>query len=129
MEKKVDGGGLRFNTGKIDLTLCPTSAVAAIAYTLMKNSADYGGKYPNNNWRRGMSFTKVIACLQRHLEDYKNGIEVDPTDGVPTMWKVLTNAAFLTEYSFTCPELDDRYKGKTANLHDFPEFKPNKEEL
>ena len=128
MSKKVDGGGLRFNKGKIDLDQCPTSLIAAVAYNLMKNSEKYGGKYPNNNWRRGMPTSVVLNCLQRHLEDYKNGIDVDPTDGVPTMWKVATNAAFLIEYSFTCPELDDRFKGKCATLHDFPDFETAEKE-
>lgn len=128
MGKKVDGGGLRFNGGKIDLDQCPTSLIAAVAYNLMKNSNKYGGKYPDANWRKGMSHLSVLNCLQRHLEDYKNGIDIDPTDGVPTLWKVATNVAFLIEYSFTCPELDDRYKGKTASIHDFPEFKPVEKE-
>jgi hypothetical protein len=87
-------GGLRHNKGKISLSYCPTSVVAAISTTLMKNSQEFNGKYPNNNWRLGMNWSIVIDCLQRHLEDFKNGIDVDPEDGIPTMWKVATNAAF-----------------------------------
>ena len=117
-----DEKGLRFNKGKIELSQCPTSLVAAVAFNLMRNSTKYGGKYPDNNWRKGMSWTTVVNCLQRHLEDFKNGVDIDPEDGIPTMWKVATNAAFLIEYAQTCPELDDRYKGKQVSLHDFPKF-------
>lgn len=117
-------GGLRLNKGKINLSLCPVSATAAIASTLMKNSESYGGKYPNNNWRKGMNWSIVIDCLERHLACFKAGEDVDPEDGIPHLWKILTNAAFLVEYSKTCPELDDRYKEVTFKLTDFPLIAP-----
>lgn len=121
MEK---GKGLRFNKGKINLSYCPTSAIAAIASTLQTNSEESGGKYPRDNWRKGMSWTVVINCLMRHLEDFRNGVDIDPEDGIPTIWKVATNAAFLVEYTKTCPELDDRFKEAQFALRDFPEIKP-----
>lgn len=119
-----NGKGLRFNKGKINLSYCPTSVVAAIASTLQVNSVDFGGKYPMDNWRKGMKWSIVIDCLERHLADFKNGVDIDPEDGIPTIWKVATNAAFLIEYSKTCPELDDRYKGEQFKLRDFPEIVP-----
>lgn len=121
-------GGLRFNKGKIKLSLCPTSTIAAVASTLQTNSESNNGKYPDNNWRKGMKWSIVIDCLQRHLEDFKNGEDVDEEDGIPTIWKVLTNAAFLVEYSQTCPELDDRFSDEQFKLRDFPKIAPLKVE-
>ncbi|WP_354665550.1 dATP/dGTP diphosphohydrolase domain-containing protein, partial [Escherichia coli] len=58
-----DGGMLRFNSGKLRMSLVPASlgryTAAALGYGAIKYSA--------NNWRRGGSWTSGYESLQRHL--------------------------------------------------------------
>jgi len=65
----------------------------------------------DNNWRNGMSWTKgALGSLKRHLSDWENGLDFDPEDGQLLMAKIATNALFLTEWSKTYPQGDDRWK-------------------
>jgi hypothetical protein len=102
----VDGGGLRHNEGKIPVQLVPTSAITGIAKVLEAGML----KYPKDNWRRGMAWTTVYASLMRHLLKWMDGEDIDSETKCKHLDHVLCNAAFLAEYSETCPELDDRYK-------------------
>jgi len=109
-KNRTDGGGLRFNNGKIDLTQCPETIIYAIAATFMKNSDKHGGKYPNFNWRRGMDHSKPMACLMRHMMSYQAGEDLDPESGLPHLWHAACNLAMLIEFQYSCPQLDDRFK-------------------
>lgn len=109
MSKKVskDGGGLRFNSKKIEVTQCPRSVIYAIASVLMANSQKYGGKYPDRNWERGMAFSTVMNSMQRHLDLRLCGEVYDKESGFPHTWHMATNAAFLVEYELMFEEGDD----------------------
>lgn len=105
--KPVMGGGLRYNTGKAEIHQVPTSLTFAVAKTLA-----YGQqKYAKANWRKGMSWMVVYDCVQRHMMKWLDGELVDEESGLPHLYHVATNVAFLIEYAETCPELDDRQKG------------------
>jgi hypothetical protein len=112
--------GLRFNDGKIELTQCPEAAIYAIASVLMANSEKHGGKYPDQNWRKGMDWSKVINCALRHLYKFNGGEDLDSESGKPHLWHALCNLAMLAEYQFTHPEKDDRYKNNV--LKDMIDF-------
>ena len=103
---RVDGGGLRHNTGKLPVDLVPPSAIFGMAKVLEAGAK----KYEARNWERGMKWTTVYASLMRHLLKWMNGEDVDPESGCSHMEHVLCNAAFLVEYEKTCPHLDDRHK-------------------
>lgn len=103
---KVDGGGLRYNEGKPPLELIPPEPLWAMAGGLQ-----YGaGKYAPRNWERGMAWSKPYACLMRHLLKWWEGKEIDEESGLPHLWHVLINAAFLTTYSMRQIGEDDRPK-------------------
>ena len=102
----VDGGGKRFNTGKLPIELVPTSSIYAIADALQ-----YGAtKYEANNWRRGMKWSVPYACAMRHLMKWFEGEDRDEESGREHLSHVMANVAMLVEYSNTCKELDDRVK-------------------
>ena len=110
-EKPKIGGGLRYNTGKAELHQVPTSLNMAVAKTLM-----YGAqKYDKGNFRKGMSWTTVYDCLQRHMMKWLDGEEVDEESKLPHLYHAACNIAFLIEYAETCPELDDRIKNMRIN--------------
>lgn len=118
------GGGLRYNTGKAELHQVPTSLKYAVAKTLM-----YGAqKYEKGNWRKGMNWTTVSDCLERHMACWLDGEEVDEESGLPHLYHAACNIAFLIEYAQTCPELDDRFKAapihQKADSFDKISYKP-----
>lgn len=127
-QDKVDGGGLRFNTGKLDLNYCPLSAKFAIAAVFSANSQVNGGKYPDNNWRRGQKWSVPLSSFARHCEDFLSGEDLDIHSGLPHIWHMLANLSMLTEYSVTFPEGDDRLSTqniKTAKMADLLEHYSN----
>lgn len=104
----INGEGLRHNSGKLPVHLVPPSAIFAMAEVLAAGAK----KYPENNWRLGMSWNTVYASLMRHLLKWMGGEDIDDESGKPHTYHILTNAAFLVEYEKTCPQLDDRYEKK-----------------
>lgn len=111
-ENKVDGKGERKDDGKLPLDLVPVSTNTSLAKVLQVGAK----KYARNNWRRGMSWSKVIACMERHLLKLKAGEDFDDESGLKHIEHVLANAAFLNEYYLTCPELDDRFKNSPEDI-------------
>ncbi len=96
--------GLRFNQGKLRLDLVPQSAIDGIAQVL-----DFGAKkYEENNWRKGMAWSKITSSLKRHLAAIERGEDFDQESGLHHIDHVLTNAAFLKEYYKIYPQGDDR---------------------
>jgi len=116
----VDGGGKRLNEGKVPLDMVPTSMLYAVARVM-----EYGAqKYEKDNWRRGMKWSVPYACAMRHLLKWFEGEEKDEESGENHLHHVMCNIAMLIEYSGTCPELDDRYKGKTRGYASFAKKNP-----
>jgi dATP/dGTP diphosphohydrolase len=97
--------GFKMDKGKPRNDLFPVSAEDAISEVLT-----YGVNkgYPERNWEDGMKWSRVYAALRRHLNRWWRGETIDPESGFNHIKHVLTNAAFLVEYSETHPELDDR---------------------
>ncbi len=102
----VDGGGLRYDAGKLRMDLVPMSTLRSLARVLGKGAE----KYAPNNWRRGMEYSKVVACLLRHLSQWVDGEDIDQESGLNHLDHIMANAAFLVEYNDYYPEGDDRFK-------------------
>ena len=96
--------GLRFNQGKLRYDLLTVKAIRDTVKVLTKGAE----KYADHNWEKGMAWSTPLASLERHLADWKAGVDIDPDDGLSTIAKVATNALFLTEYSHTYQQGDDR---------------------
>lgn len=101
MEK---GNGLRYNDGKNRVDLLPEFAVNQMAKVLTKGAE----KYAENNWRKGMKWSNVMASLKRHTMAIERGEDYDKETGLLHAAHVMTNAAFLTEYYKIYPQGDDR---------------------
>lgn len=63
-----------------------------------------------HNWRKGHDYSRITNSLQRHLNAFQAGEEVDPESGLPHVDHILCNALFLSGAVREHPELDDRYK-------------------
>jgi len=112
---KADGGGKRLNTGKVPLSMVPSSTLYAIARVFEAGAK----KYEKNNWRRGMKHSIPYECAMRHLLKYAEGEDRDAETGELHLSHCLTNLAMLVEYQTTCPELDDRYTGAKSTYKEF----------
>lgn len=104
---------LRFNTNKIDMTLMPEEVKAAFSTVTMRNSQKYGGKYPDKNYLKGAPQSQYMECLSRHFSQHMSGEKIDPTDGLPHLWKMLWNVSMAVKMSVSRPDLDDIPESKT----------------
>ena len=107
---KKDHEGQRHNSDKVDTTQCPVELIVAVSRVLCKNSKRYGGKYDDRNWEKGMSWSTVVASMERHLVKLKSGELYDEDDGEPHVAKIATNAAFLLRYMDAYKEGNDLNK-------------------
>ena len=82
--------GLKYDDGKPMLDLIPPDAVMAIGHVMTYGAQKYGP----NNWQ-GVESSRYVAELLRHLMAYHAGERRDPESGMPHLWHVATNAAFL----------------------------------
>ena len=108
LEKYVKKSALRYNEGKTRYDLVPTFAHEQLAKTLTVGADKYG----DQNWRKGMSWSSVIASLERHLAAIKRGEDYDLESGLLHSAHVMCNAAFLTEYYKIHPQGDDRVQNR-----------------
>ena len=98
--------GLRYNSDKLRYDLIPPLANRECA----KVWTQALGKYPENNWEKGMPWTEVIASAMRHLEAIRLGEDIDIESGLLHAAHLQANAAMLTEYYFTKQDFDNRKK-------------------
>jgi len=90
---KVVGEFLKFDTHKPRMSLVPTSLVRGVAAVMT-----YGAKkYKTNNWRKVDNLERYINALERHIADWKDGIDNDPESGLHHLEHAACNIAFLLE--------------------------------
>lgn len=100
----VDGGGMRSNSGKVPISLCPNSTIYAISKVM-----EFGShKYEPNNWRRGMKWSIPYDCAMRHLTTWFDGDTLDSESKLNHLYHVAANIAMLIEYEKTFADGDDR---------------------
>lgn len=98
------GEAKRFDSGKNRLDLVPPSLMEEVGKILTFGTAKYG----DSNWKKGMSWSKCIASLKRHLLEFEKGVDKDSESGELHISHILCNAAFLLEYYKIAPQFDDR---------------------
>lgn len=81
------------DSGKIRPTLVPASLVFAVAAVRGYGTQKYGDP---ENWRK-VEPDRYEDALYRHWLAYLNGEEKDQESGLPHLWHLATNAAFLIE--------------------------------
>lgn len=128
LSKKPDGledisqvkEGVRYNKGKIRYDLLEPFAIEELAKVFTAGSK----KYEDNNWLKGMNWSKMRASLGRHLAAYDKGedFDFDPTckdclagncmnhTGLYHIAQVAWNALGILSYYKHFPQGDDRFK-------------------
>lgn len=99
--------GAKHDEGKPDYSLIPVYALEQMAKVLTFGKE----KYSRDNWRKGVKYSRGIAAIERHLASYKSREDIDPESSVEHLAHIMCSCAFLMEFKFTRPELDDRPLG------------------
>jgi 5'(3')-deoxyribonucleotidase len=106
----------RYNSGKIRYELISSIGLERLAEVYTKGADKYTirdneGKIIDDgadNWRNGQPWMGVIASVQRHIEAWKKGEDIDPDLGT----RHLANAAWglftLLDFEKTFPQGDNR---------------------
>lgn len=102
----VDELGMRFNEGKLRLTLLDPIALEGLTRVL-----EFGAKkYATHNWRKGLPYTEVMDSMMRHMFAMLKGEDIDPDSGLPHIDHIGCNWMFLSNYMAEMrDELDDRH--------------------
>ncbi len=103
----VQETGLRYNQGKLRYDLVPAYAMEQVAKVFTKGAE----KYEDHNWRKGMSWSTVIASMKRHIAAIEAGEDYDKELKVYHSACIAVNSLFLTEYYKIYPQGDDRENG------------------
>lgn len=104
----------RLGALKPDLSLVPPAATVYAAIAL-KEGADKYGAY---NWRdKKVRATVYHAALHRHMGQWLDGEDVDPTSGTRHLSNAIACLCILIDAEVTGNLIDDRpTKGGVANL-------------
>lgn len=110
---KDSGKKIKFKTGavrnsqteKLRYDLIPTHALKRIAGLYMRGASIYGER----NWEKGLTFSNLVASLERHLNQFKQG-DKDEDHLAACAWNVLALLHF-------------QEVGREEELNDLPKYK------
>lgn len=92
-------------TNKLPVNLWPASATAFGCIGLANGAFKYG----RSNWRNtGVRASVYVDAVKRHLDDWYEGNESDPQDGVHNLSGALASLAILVDAICTGKLVDDR---------------------
>lgn len=114
-KKQRETTGLRYNEDKPRLSLVSPWALEGLAAVLTYGEKKYTTETQSgaHNWRKGLSWMETIDSLERHLIDFKKGIDTDDGpkgSGLPHIDLLACNAMFLSEFQKLGRGTDDRWK-------------------
>ena len=93
MDVCVNKQDAKADNGKLCPTLVPPSLVVAVAKVRMFGTAKYGS---SENWRQ-VEPQRYRDALYRHFLAYLGGEKNDQESGLPHLWHMACNIAFLIE--------------------------------
>lgn len=106
ISKKQEVAGVKFDAGKPRMDLLDSVALEGLAAVLTFGA----NKYAANNWRGGLSYSRLIAALLRHTFAILRGERTDPESGLPHINHVGCCWMFLSNMMATRPDMDDLWK-------------------
>lgn len=86
--------------------LIPVEALRTMAQLYGKGAA----KYSEHNWRKGYEWSKSYAALQRHVNQFWGGEDIDDEMQLPHLAGVVFHAFTLMTFMQEQPGFDDRFK-------------------
>ena len=101
----------RHDSDKLQWHLVPMQFLEGMVRVLMFGAH----KYSPHNWRKGFPTSRITNSMQRHLNAYMAGEDIDPESGLSHLDHILCNALFLKGNSVEHPDMDDRYKKENGS--------------
>jgi hypothetical protein len=98
--------GLKFDKEKTRLELLSPFAMEQVGKVLTFGAK----KYADRNWEQGISWSRIIGAILRHVIAYMRGETLDPETGLSHAAHIMCEAMFLLHFEQTKPEFDDRPK-------------------
>lgn len=103
--------GVKHDSEKPDMSLLSSIAIVKVADVMTFGKR----KYSANNWRGGISYTRLLAAALRHIFSYLGGESKDPETGKSHLAHASCCLMMLLEFEETRPDLDDRFKNEKAD--------------
>ncbi len=103
--------GIKFDGDKPRMDLLDPWALEGLAQVLTFGAK----KYAAHNWRNGISYSRLVAALSRHLSAMQRGESIDPESGLPHIDHLGCCWMFLSNFDKTRPELNDLWKPDESN--------------
>lgn len=105
---KKNEPGLKYDAGKPPMGLLSRVALEQEAQVLAFGADKYGAQ----NWRKGISLTRLLDAAIRHCVAVANGEYLDPESGLPHMAHARCMLGFALDLHDTTPEFNDLYGEK-----------------
>jgi hypothetical protein len=100
---------MKLDNGKPNIALIPPEVLLQMAEVFGFGAEKYG----MNDWRKDYSeWSRTYSSIQRHLNAFWAGEDLDPESGKPHLTHALTQMAILLMYYHEHKDMDDRYKGE-----------------
>lgn len=100
--------GVKFDTDKPRCDLLDAYALEELSKVLTSGAA----KYAPDNWRKGISISRLLAASLRHIFALMRGEDVDPETGLSHASHAMCCMMFIIWTLKHKPEKDDRWKPK-----------------
>ena len=110
------GGEKGMKMARFDLI--PVEAEWALAEHYGKNSTSHGGKYEDNNWRKGYRWSLSYGAMMRHRALFWMGEDIDPDSKSHHCISVAWHAFTLYVFSLFGIGKDDRPKSMRPQAMD-----------
>lgn len=98
---------LKYDEHKLRMDLIPPCSLAEVARVYTYGARKYGA----HNWRKGLEWSRVYAALQRHLNAFWAGEDIDSESHIPHLAHAAFGCLTLLNYMEHQREFDDREDG------------------
>lgn len=87
-------GGKKYDQGKIRYDLIPPVAYEGIAKVFTMGAKKYGDR----NWEGGVDYLRLYAATMRHLQAWRQGIDIDEESGLSHLYHAMCNLMMLSSF-------------------------------
>ena len=107
-QNEVMNQGLKYDEDKNRVDLLDAEWLEGVGQVLTFGAR----KYAANNWRGGISYSRLLGGCFRHLYAFCRGEDTDPESGLSHLLHASCCLMFLYWHTLHRTNLDDRYKGQ-----------------